>query len=120
MMLTYGMLAILIILIVAVLAMVLMAWYLMSSAKRPSPSAKTDVKTQPIVQRFISNDLKKRAFIIQLNEGGYKVIYQRYSDEVISLGGEVAGWHSLPKKPITDSLASAVEIAQSWVHADNS
>jgi hypothetical protein len=119
-MLTYEILAILIILIVAVLAMVLVAWYLMSSSKRPSPSAKTDVKTQPIVQRFVSNDLKKRAFIIQLNEGGYKVVYQRYSDEVINLGGEVAGWQALSKKPITDSLASAVEIAQSWVHADDS
>jgi hypothetical protein len=119
-MLTYEILAILIILIVAVLAMVLVAWYLMSSSKRPSPSAKTDVKTQPIVQRFVSNDLKKRAFIIQLNEGGYKVVYQRYSDEVINLGGEVAGWQALSKKPMTDSLASAVEIAQSWVHADDS
>jgi hypothetical protein len=120
MILTYGILAILIILIVAVLALVLVAWYLMSSSKQPSPAAKTDVKTQPIVQRFVSNDLKKRAFVIQLNDGGYKVVYQRYSDEVISLGGEVVGWQALPKKPVTDSLASAVEIAQSWVHADDS
>ena len=116
----YWIFAILIILIVAVLALVLVAWYLMSSSKKSSPSAKTDVKTQPIVQRFVSNNLKKRAFIIQLNEGGYKVVFQRYSNEVINLGGEVAGWQALPKKPVTDSLASAVEIAQSWVHADNS
>ena len=109
----YWIFAILIILIVAVL-------YLMSSSKKSSPSAKTDVKTQPIVQRFVSNNLKKRAFIIQLNEGGYKVVFQRYSNEVINLGGEVAGWQALPKKPVTDSLASAVEIAQSWVHADDS
>ena len=67
MILAYGILAILIILIVAVLALVLVAWYLMSSSKQPSPAAKTDVKTQPIVQRFVSNDLKKRAFVIQLN-----------------------------------------------------
>jgi hypothetical protein len=113
--LTYGILAILVILIVTVLAMVLVAWLL-----RPSPkptSAKTDVKTQPIVQRFISSDLKKRALIVRLNEGGYKVIYQRYSIEVISRGGEVAGWQALPEKPVTVSLATAVEIAQSWVHA---
>ena len=116
----YWIFAILIILIVAVLALVLVAWYLMSSSKKSSPSAKTDVKTQPIVQRFVSNNLKKRAFIIQLNEGGYKVVFQRYSNEVINLGGEVAGWQALPKKPVTDSLASAVEIAQSWVHADDS
>ena len=117
---TYGIFAILIIVIVVVLVLVLVAWYLMSSSKRSSPSAKTDVKTQPIVQRFVSNDLKKRAFIIQLNGGGYKVVYQRYSDEIINLGGEVAGWQDLPKIPVTDSLSSAVEIAQNWVHADES
>lgn len=116
MMMTYGILALLIILIVAVLAMIALTWYLMPSSKQPP--AKTDVKTQPIVQRFISSDLKKRAFIIRLNEGGFKVVYQRYSDKVINLGGEVAGWQSLPDKPVTDSLASAVEIAQSWVHAE--
>ena len=117
---TYGIFSILIILIVAVLVLVLMVWYLMSSSKRSSPSAKTDVKAQPIVQRFVSSDLKKRAFIIQLNVGGYRVVDQRYSDEVINLGGEVAGWQTLPKKPVTDSLSSAVEIAQNWVHADES
>ena len=118
MMLTYGILAILVILIVAVLAIVVVAWLLMPSSK-PSP-AKTNAKTQPIVQRFISSDLKKRAFIVRLNKGGYKIIYQRYSSEVINLGGEVAGWQALPDKPVTDSLVSAVEIAQSWVHAEDS
>ena len=116
----YWIFAILIILIIAVLVLVLVAWYLMSSSKQSSLSAKTDVKTQPIVQRFVSNNLKKRAFIIQLNKGGYKVVFQRYSNEVINLGGEVAGWQTLPKKPVTDSLSSAVEIAQNWVHDDKS
>jgi len=112
---TYGILAILGILIVAVLAMVLLAWLLRPSSE--PTTTKNDVRTQPIVQRFISSDLKKRAFVVRLNEGGYKVICQRYSNEVISPGGEVAGWQPLPEKPVSDSLASAVESAQSWVHA---
>lgn len=116
-MLTYGTLAILVILVVAILAIVVIAWQLKPSSK-PTPS-KTDVITQPIVQRFVSSDLKKRAFIVRLNDGGFKVIYQRYSNEVINLGGEVAGWKSLPNKPVTDSLADAVEIAQSWAHAED-
>jgi hypothetical protein len=111
---TYGIIAILVILVVAVLAMVLLAWLLRPSSK---PTAeKTEVKTQPIVQRFISHTLKKRAFIVRINEGGYKVIFQQYSNEVINLGGEVTGWQALPDKPVSDSLAGAVEIAQSWVH----
>ena len=118
MVLTYGILVILVIIIVAVLAMVVVAWLLMPSSKQSS--AKTNARTQPIVQRFISSDLKKRAFIVRLNAGGYKVIYQRYSNEVINLGGEVVGWQALPDKPVTDSLVSAVEIAQTWVHAENS
>ena len=117
MILTYGIVAVLIILIVAVLAMVLVAWYLRPSSKQPS--AKKNVKTQPIVQRFISSDLKKRAFVVRLNEGGYKVTYQRYSNKVINSRGDVAGWQALPEKPVTDSLASAVEIAQSWAHTED-
>ena len=115
-MLTYGLLAILIILIVALLALVVVVWLFLRSSSQKT-SASTNAKTQPIVQRFISNNLKKRAFIVQLNTGGYKVIYQSYSDEVIGLGGEVTGWQALPEKPVTDSLANAVEIAQSWVHS---
>ena len=114
---TYGIIAILVILIVAVLAMVLLAWLLRPSS-RPTEE-KTEVKTQPIVQKFISSGLKKRAFIVRVNEGGYKVICQQYSKEVISLGGEAAGWQALPEKPVSDSLASAVEIAQSWVHTQD-
>ena len=113
----FGLLAILVLLVVAVLAMALVAWFLLSSPKPKPLAAKTDVKTQPIVQRFISSDLKKRAFIIRQNESGYKVICQQYSNKVINRGGEVAGWQTLSEKPATDSLASAVEIAQSWVHA---
>jgi len=113
----YGIIAILVILVVVVLAIVGVAWYLMASSKRPS--AKTNVKTQPVVQRFVSSDLKKRAFVVRLNKGGFRVVYQRYSEEVIDLRGDVAGWYSLPDKPVTDSLASAVEIAQSWVHPED-
>ena len=114
---TYVIVAVLIILIAAVLAIVLIAWYLRSSSKQPS--AKTNVKTQPIVQRFISGDLKKRAFVVRQNEGGFKVIYQRYSNEVINVRGDVAGWQVLPEKPVTESLANAVDIAQSWAHAED-
>jgi Na+-transporting methylmalonyl-CoA/oxaloacetate decarboxylase gamma subunit len=115
---TYGIiLIILVILIIAVLAMIALAWFFRPSAK--PVSAKTEVKTQPIVQRFVSNDLKKRAFVIRLNEGGFKVVYQRYSNEVINRGGEVAGWQDLPEKPIVDSFPKAVELAQSWVHAED-
>ena len=114
---TYGIIAFLGILVVAVLAMVLLAWLLRPLSK---PTAeKTEVKTQPIVQRFISQTLKKRAFVVKVNEGGYKVIFQQYSNEVISLGGEVVGWQALTEKPVSDSLASAVEIAQSWVHTQD-
>jgi hypothetical protein len=70
------------------------------------------------LQRFVSNDLKKRAFIVELNEGGYKVIFQVYSEDAISRGGGVAGWRALHDKPVADSLASAVEIAQGWVHPE--
>ena len=115
MMLTYGILAALIILIVVVLVLAFLAWYfLRPSTKEPVPS---DVKTQPIVQWFVSNDLKKRAFIVKLNEGGYKVIFQLYSEEVVTMGGGVAGWRALHEKPGVDSLAGAVEIAQGWVHS---
>ena len=106
---TYGIFAILIILIVAILALVLVAWYLISSSKTSFPSAKTDIKTQPIVQRFVSDDLKKRAFIIQPNKGGYKVVCQRYSNEVINLSGEVAGWQVLPKLFRQNFFAAALQ-----------
>ena len=114
-MLTYGFFAVLIILIVALLALMVVFWFFM----RPSTqaSAATDTKTQPIVQRFVSNDLKKRAFIVKLNEGGYKVVFQIYSEEVVSRGGEIAGWRALHERPVADSLAGAVEIAQGWVHS---
>jgi hypothetical protein len=113
----YLILAILVILAVAALAMILLAWFL--KPRSQTGSATTDVKTQPVVQRFVSSDLKKRAFVIRLNEGGFKVIYQRYSEEVISRGGEVAGWQALLEKPVTESMASAIEIAQNWVHAED-
>ena len=87
---TYGILALLIILIAsrAGFNCVGLVFYVISGT---APLPKADVKTQPIVQRFISRDLKKRAFIVRLNEGGYKVIFQRYSEEVINLAGE-GGW----------------------------
>jgi ABC-type dipeptide/oligopeptide/nickel transport system permease component len=113
----YGILAILLILIVTVLALVIVAWFLMRSSSKTQ--ATSDVKTQPVVQRFISSDLKKRAFVIRLNEGGYKVVFQRYSNEVTNLRGDVLGWQALPEKPVTDSLTSAVEIAQKWAHAED-
>ena len=114
-MLTYRILAVLIILVVAVLTLAFLAWYFL----RPSSQtpAKSEAKTQPIVQTFVSNDLKKRAFIVKLNEGGYKVIFQLYSEEVVTMGGEVAGWRALHNKPVADSLAGAVEIAQNWVNS---
>jgi len=118
----FGLLIILVILIIAVLALGLLAWFLMQPSKSaPTTANKTDVRTnvttEPVIQRFISNDLKKRAFIVRENEGGFKVIFQEYSNKVINRGGEVAGWQSSSEKPVTDSLAKAVEIAQSWVHA---
>jgi hypothetical protein len=58
-MMTYGIFAILVILIVIALAIVLVAWLISSSPAQSS--AKTGVKTQPIVQKFYSNDLTKRA-----------------------------------------------------------
>jgi len=113
-MMTYGIFAILVILIVIALAIVLVAWFISSSPAQPS--AKRDVKTQPIVQKFYSNNLTKRAFIVHRNDDRYKVIYQRYSDKIINQRGEIIGWQTQPEKPITDSLSSAVEIAQEWVH----
>ena len=115
-MITSGILVILIVLLGAVLVLAILGWYFL----RPTSKKQTtsDVKTQPIVQRFVSNNLKKRAFIMKVNEGGYKVVYQGYSEEIINRAGEVAGWQTLPDKPSTDSLAMAVELAKSWVHAD--
>jgi cytoskeletal protein RodZ len=118
----FGILAVLVILVIIfLLALGLLAWYLITSSKPKPPESKTDakanVKTEPVVQNFISGDLKKRAFIVRQNEGGFKVVFQQYSNKVINRGGEVAGWQPLPEQPVTDSLASAVEIAQNWVHA---
>jgi len=112
-MLTYGVLAALAVLIIVALG--ISAWYFFLRAS-PRQTATAETKTQPIVQRFVSKDLKKRAFIVELNEGGYKVIFQVYSEEVVTRGGEVAGWRALHDKPVVDSLASAVDIAQGWVH----
>ena len=113
---TYGIFAILITLIIAALVILLVAaWFI--SKPDPQPASKTNVKTQPIVQRFYSSDLKRRAFIVRRNDDRYKVIYQRYSEKVINQRGELAGWQTLPDKPTADSLVSAVEIAQNWVHA---
>ena len=117
MLVTYGIIAVLVILIVAVLVLVLLAWYLRSSSGRSS--AKTNIKTQPVVQRFVSSDLRKRAFVVQLNTGGYRVVCQRYSDKVINSRGDVTGWWSLPEKPVSETLAGAVEIAEGWVHAED-
>jgi hypothetical protein len=111
----------LVIAILALLALGLLAWYLMNPSKSKSPVAKPDARahgtTEPVVQRFVSSDLKRRAFIVRGNEDGFKVIFQRYSSEVVNRSGEVAGWQTLPEKPVSDSLAGAVEIAQNWVHA---
>ena len=109
---------ILILLVLGLLVIVLLAWYLLSPVSKQT-SAKTDTRTQPVVQRFLSEDLKKRALIIQLHEVGYKIVFQRYSNKVINLAGEVAGWQTLPEKHATESLASAVEIAQNWVHTND-
>jgi hypothetical protein len=112
-MLTYGALAALVIITIVVLG--ILAWYFLRSS--PQKPATSEAKTQPIVQRFVSNDLKKRAFIVELNEGGYKVVFQVYSEEVVTRGGEIAGWRALHDKPVADALASAVEIARGWVHS---
>jgi hypothetical protein len=118
----FGLLVILLVIVLlALLALGLLAWYLMNPSKSKSPAAKPDARThgttEPVVQRFVSGDLKRRAFIVRGNEGGFKVVFQRYSSEVINRSGEVAGWQSLPEKPVSDSLAGAVEIARNWVHA---
>lgn len=114
-MLIYIALAVLVILILALLVGVVWYFFLRPSPQKPATS---ETKTQPILQRFVSKDLKKRAFIVELNEGGYKVIFQVYSEEAISRGGEIAGWRALHDKPVADSLAGAVEIAQGWVHPE--
>jgi len=111
----YGVLVVLVILIIVVLVLGVLAWYfLRPTSQKPATS---EAKTQPIVQRFVSKDLKRRAFIVKLNEGGYKVIFQVYSEEAGTMGGEIAGWRALHDKPLADSQTSAVEIAQSWVHS---
>lgn len=120
---SYGIIAVLVILVVTLLAIALLAWFFISSSRSKPPQAKpdprADAKAQSIVQRFVSSDLKKRAFIIRQNEDRFKVVFEHYSTKVISRDGEVAGWQTMPEKPVTDSLSSAVEIAKSWVHADD-
>ena len=114
---SYGMLAIIVILIAAVLGMIIMAWnYTRKSKQR---SAARQAKTQPVVQSLYSSDLMKRALITRLNDGRFKVLSQHYSEKIIDVRGEVAGWQSQPKQPILETLAGAVEIAEDWVHADD-
>lgn len=108
-----GIVIILIILIVAVLAIIIVTWLISRSSSQPSGSE--DIKTQPVVQRFYTSDLKKRSFIVRQNDGRYRVVFQHHSEKVINLRGEIAGWQSQPTQPITDSLASAVVIAQRWI-----
>lgn len=115
-MLIYGALAVLVVLIIVVLGILVWYFFLRPSPQQPATS---EAKTQPILQKFVSNDLKRRAFIVELNDGGYKVVFQVYSEEAISRGGEIAGWRALHEKPVADSLAGAVEIAQNWVHPKN-
>lgn len=110
--------AILVIMIVAVLAIVIAAWLIMQQQSSRSISAKTDAKTQPIVQQFYSHDLQKRSFIVRRNDEQYKVVFQYHSEKVINLRREIEGWVSLPKKPITGSLVKAVEIAKDWVEKE--
>ena len=47
------------------------------------------------------------------------MVCQRYSDKVINSRGDVTGWWSLPEKPVSETLAGAVEIAEGWVHAED-
>ncbi|MGD8406534.1 MAG: hypothetical protein PVJ21_22955 [Anaerolineales bacterium] len=115
-MLIYAALGVLIILIIVVLG--ILAWYFFFRSS-PQQPAISEAKTQPILQRFVSNDLKKRAFIVELNEGGYKVVFQVYSEEAVTRGGEIAGWRALHDKPVAESLVGAEEIARGWVHSRN-
>jgi hypothetical protein len=109
--------AIIAIYLISVLVMIILAWSYARNSKQGS--AGTHIKTQPVVQRFYSSDLMKRAFIIRRNNGRYKVVFQQYSEKIIDVRGEVAGWQSLPDEPIVDSLVRAVEIAEEWVHAED-
>lgn len=114
-MLTLNMVIFLIVLLALVLIAILAASFFLRDRGR---SASQDAKTLPIVQKFYSEDLKKRAFIIRLHDGKYKVVFYEYSDKVINLRGEVAGWLPHANKPVFDSLYDAVDIAQKWTHGD--
>jgi hypothetical protein len=81
--------------------------------------ASMDVKPQRTIQSFCSSDLKRRTFVVQKNDGRYKVIYQVHSDKVINIRGDVEGWQTQPEKPVSDTLAGAVEIARNWAHAND-
>jgi len=113
-----GVLAVLVILIIVVLTLVMLAWFIIRQSSSPN-TVKTDAKTQPIVQRFYSSDLKKRALIVRQNDERYRVVFQNYSEKVINMRGEITGWQSLPDQPITPSLVRAVEVAQHWVHEND-
>ena len=82
-------------------------------------SARINDTTEHVIQQFCSSDLKKRVFVLQRNDSRYKVVFQVYSNRIINQGGEVEGWKTLREKKVTDSLAMAVEIAQTWAHTED-
>ena len=106
---------VLIIMIVGIAAVA--AWYFL---RTPGQSASADVKTQRIVQRFVSRDLKKRAFVVQRGDGRFRVVFQDYSDKIVNgRRGDEEGWVSQSSKPLATSLAEAVKIAEDWTHQED-
>ena len=86
---TYGILALLIILIVPCWSYdcVGLVFYVFSG----TPLCQNRCKDPTYCTKVYFPRTEKRALIVRLNEGGYKVIFQRYSDEVTTRAGEVVG-----------------------------
>ena len=91
-----------------------MAWMFF---RKSNPSASKDVKTHRIVQRLYSQDMKKRAFIVEYSNERYRVVCSNYSDKIVNqYTGEVVGWQNREDKLVVSSLYDAVQVAEKWLH----
>ena len=104
-----------IVLILGLIAVLI--WVLLRDTNRTSNK---NFKERRVVQKLISQDLQRRALIIEYDQDRYQVVRSHYSDEIINhITGEVTGWKSLKEKPVVDSLYDAVQIAEKWLHEED-
>ena len=110
----------LIVILSLVLLLIIIAVLLRMFVRDTNRTDKKNTKDHHIVQKLFSQDLHKRALIIEYGRDRYQVARSCYSDEIVNnITGEVAGWQSLKEKPVASSLYDAVQIAEKWLHEEN-